>query len=212
MSEMGKREFLEALRRELSGLPASEADRSASFIEEMIDDRIEDGASEAEAVAALGDPSEVARSIVAELPPIPKAIAKSKTGSATANWILAVALSPIWVTFALVAATAAFSVYVVIWALALSVWLVSVGLLLGAPLGLITFAYCVATGMPVVGLWQLGGGLLCFGLGVFCLFGAKKASVWFVEASRKYAAKVKSLFVKAPKAGRFGAKEAAHEG
>ena len=66
MSEMGKQEFLEALRRELSGLPASEADRSASFIEEMIDDRIEDGASEVEAVAALGDPSEVARSIVAE--------------------------------------------------------------------------------------------------------------------------------------------------
>src|SRR5699024_4416947 len=124
----------------------------------------------------------------------------------------AVALSPIWVTFALVAATAAFSVYVVIWALALSVWLVSVGLLLGAPLGLITFAYCVATGMPVVGLWQLGGGLLCFGLGVFCLFGAKRASVWFVEASRKYAAKVKSLFVKSPKAGRFGAKGATHEG
>ncbi|HIY82410.1 DUF1700 domain-containing protein [Rubneribacter sp.] len=211
MSETSKQAYLEALRRELASLPAAEADKSVAFIEEMIDDRMEDGATEAEAVAALGSPAEVARSIAAELPPIPGAVAKLKTGSRAANWVLAVVLSPLWVPLAAAAALTAASVYLTIWALALSVWLLAIGLLLGGPLGLGTLAYCWIIGMPVVGLWQLGGGLLCFGLGVFCLFGAMRASAWLVRASHRYAAMVKSLFVRTPKTGAF-AKEAACEG
>ena len=78
MSETSKQAYLEALRRELASLPAAEADKSVAFIEEMIDDRMEDGATEAEAVAALGSPAEVARSIAAELPPIPGPSPSSK--------------------------------------------------------------------------------------------------------------------------------------
>src|SRR5699024_8416164 len=111
MSETSKQAYLEALRRELASLPAAEADKSVAFIEEMIDDRMEDGATEAEAVAALGSPAEVARSIAAELPPIPGAVAKLKTGSRVANWVLAVVLSPLWVPLAAAAALTAASVY-----------------------------------------------------------------------------------------------------
>lgn len=211
MSE-SRQAFLEALRRELASLPAAEVEKSVAFIEEMIDDRMEDGASEAEAVAALGDPVEAARAIVAELPPIPKAIAKSKTNSSTANWILAVVLSPVWIPLALLAASTVLAIYLVIWGLALAVWILAIGFLCTGPMGIAVAAYCLFVGLPETALWQLGAGVFCFGLGVYCLFGAKKASVWFIEVSRRYAAKVKSLFVKAPQPEQPIVEEAAYEG
>ena len=197
MNGMSKQEFLDKLRDELSMLPASEAEKSLSFYAEMIDDRTEDGQPEHVAVAAMGDPVDVARAIVAELPAIPKAIAKSKTKSHTLNWILALMLSPLWVSLALVFVCLAFSIYITIWALAVSVWMLALCLLAGGPLGVALFAYCLVIGDPVIAIWELGAGLFCFGLGIFCLRGAKKASAWLVGASRRYAEKVRSLFVKA---------------
>ena len=196
MSGMSKQEFLDRLRAGLSMLPAAEAEKSLSFYAEMIDDRTEDGQPQHEAVAAMGDPEEVARAIVAELPAIPKAIAKTKTKSHTLNWILALVLSPFWVSLLLVFASLAFAVYITIWTLAVAVWILAVGFLLGGPMGIAVAAYCLFIGEPVVAMWQFGSGLLLFGLGVFCLTGAKKASEWLVDASRRYADKVRSLFVK----------------
>ncbi len=44
----------DALRRALGKLPSYEVEQSIAFYAEMIDDRVEDGMSEADAVAALG--------------------------------------------------------------------------------------------------------------------------------------------------------------
>ena len=47
---MNKTEFLDALRHALGKLPSYEVEQSIAFYAEMIDDRIEDGMSEQEAV------------------------------------------------------------------------------------------------------------------------------------------------------------------
>ena len=69
---MNKTEFLDALRHALGKLPSYEVEQSIAFYAEMIDDRIEDGMSEQEAVAALGSVHAIAAQIVAETPPIPR--------------------------------------------------------------------------------------------------------------------------------------------
>ena len=51
---MNKKGFLEKLKSELNGYSPEEVDRSIAFYSEMIDDRIEDGANEEEAVASIG--------------------------------------------------------------------------------------------------------------------------------------------------------------
>lgn len=66
---MSKTEFLEELRRALSKLPSYEVEQSIAFYAEMIDDRMEDGMNEAEAVAALGPVGLIAAQITAEMPP-----------------------------------------------------------------------------------------------------------------------------------------------
>ena len=50
----------------------SDAMRSLDYYEEMIDDRMEDGMSEEEAVAAVGHPDDVFRDILAALPSSPQ--------------------------------------------------------------------------------------------------------------------------------------------
>ena len=48
---MTKKIFFKKLKHELSGLPKSEIRERISFYDEMIDDKIEDGMTEAEAIA-----------------------------------------------------------------------------------------------------------------------------------------------------------------
>ena len=50
---MNKQEFLDALRRALSGVPLEEIEERVGFYGEMIDDRIEEGLSEVAAVAVV---------------------------------------------------------------------------------------------------------------------------------------------------------------
>ena len=66
---MTKMEFLAKIRLGLSSLTEDETQRSFEFYREMIDDRIEDGLTEEEAVAAAGDPNEIIRNILAESTP-----------------------------------------------------------------------------------------------------------------------------------------------
>ncbi len=62
---MSKHEFLRQLREYLTGkLPASEVEDSVSYYDSYIDGQIRGGQREAEAVAALGDPRIIGRSIV----------------------------------------------------------------------------------------------------------------------------------------------------
>ena len=65
---MNKKGFLEKLKSELNGYSPEEVDRSIAFYSEMIDDRIEDGADEEEAVASIGSIEEIVNQIKLELP------------------------------------------------------------------------------------------------------------------------------------------------
>jgi len=56
---MNKNEFLATLRERLNGLPEEDIIKSIDFYGEMLDDRIEDGMSEEEAVSDLGNIDEI---------------------------------------------------------------------------------------------------------------------------------------------------------
>ena len=193
---MNKTEFLAALRSALGKLPEPEIRASLDFYAEAIDDRVEDGASEDEAVAALGDVNAIAAQIIAETPPIPKAVAKMKTGSRTANIVLAIVLSPIWVPLALAFVLCVAAIYLSIWIVIAALWACVAVLLLCGPIGIAGLTYCLATGYPLTGLWLLGCGVAGSGLGLFALLGMKAVSRGLVQLTGMFANGVKSLFVK----------------
>ena len=65
---MNKENFILELKKSLSELPEKEVDERIAFYTEMLDDRIEEGLSEEEAVAAVGTVDEIVAQIIAETP------------------------------------------------------------------------------------------------------------------------------------------------
>ena len=58
---MNKQAFLNELRNLTGGLNEGERSKLLEYYEEMIDDRVEEGIAEEEAVAAMGSPADIAR-------------------------------------------------------------------------------------------------------------------------------------------------------
>ena len=65
---MRKQEFLGQLRKGLATLPPNDIAEHLAFYNEMIDDRMEEGLSEEDAVAAVGSVEKIIGQIVAESP------------------------------------------------------------------------------------------------------------------------------------------------
>lgn len=193
---MNKQEFLSELERALGKLPHAEVEQALAFYDEAISDRMEDGLSEAEAVADLGPIDEIAAQIAAETPPIPRAIARANTGSRTLNIVLLAAFSPIWIPVVLALAAAALAVYVAIWAVIAALWAVDAALVLMSFAGLAALASTLGGGMPLPGVFVFGLSLVSSGFGLVASFAVFWASKLLFRATRSFARWIASLFVR----------------
>ena len=75
---MTKMQFLMSLHDQLSGLPKEDVEQRLNFYSEIIEDSMEEGLSEADAVTALGSIEEIVAQIIEETPLVK--IAKEKSG------------------------------------------------------------------------------------------------------------------------------------
>ncbi len=193
---MTKEGFLSALAMRLSRL--SETDRAASlaFYEEAIADRMEDGLSEAEAVADIGTPEEIAAQILASAPntlasgetPQPR----KRSAGATVAWILT---SPLWIAGLIVLFALVLVAYVVLWALVLCVYAVGVALAVSGAVCLFAGAVQLFMGDPVSPvLLVVAAGLVCGGLAIFWYYACKGATVGAAKLSRLLAKGVIRIF------------------
>ena len=193
---MTKQEFLSELERALGKLPHAEVEQALAFYDEAISDRMEDGLSEAEALASLGPVDEIAAQIAAETPPIPRAIARANTGSRTLNIVLLAVFSPIWIPVVLALAAAALAVYVAIWAVIAALWAVDAVLVLMPFAGLAALASTLGGGMPLPDVFVFGLSLVSSGFGLVASFAVFWASKLLFRATRSFARWIASLFVR----------------
>lgn len=193
---MTKQEFLSELERALGKLPHAEVEQALAFYDEAISDRMEDGLSEAEALAGLGPVDEIAAQIAAETPPIPRAIARANTGSRTLNIVLLAVFSPIWIPIVLALAAAALAVYVAIWAVIAALWAVDAVLVLMPFAGIAALISTLGGGMPLPGVFVFGLSLVSSGFGLVASFAVFWASKLLFRATRSFARWIASLFVR----------------
>ena len=174
---MLKAEFLARLREKLSGLPADDLEERLGFYGEMIDDRVEEGLSEHEAVAAVGTVDEVADQILAETPlgKLVKERIKPKRRLSTGEIALIAVGSPVWAPLLIALLAIIFSAFAALWAVWLSLWAVvaSLGAMLFSE-GSAAFTILLEGGVET-GLFHLGCAFLAVGLAVFAFFGCLAA-------------------------------------
>jgi uncharacterized membrane protein len=195
---MTKSEFLAQLQAALNRLPQSEIDQSLAFYGEVIDDRIEDGMSEQDAVAQLGDINQIAAQIIAEAPFVSRTVAKAKSNKTNLALviILLVVLSPLWLPLAVAVFVTVAAIFLTVWIVILSLWTAVLALFVTGCAGVVALFFLLATGYPLAGLLSAGGGLVCLGLSIFAFLGMLALSKGVWTFTKFIARKIKSLFVR----------------
>lgn len=175
---MTKLNFLLALHERLSDLPQDEVEERLTFYIEMIEDRMEEGLSEEDAVAAVGSIDEIAGQIISELSSVPIAKeAKPKRRLKAGEIVLLVLGSPIWLSLLIAAFAVILSLYISVWAVIISLWAVFASLA-GCGLGGIAGGIILScVGNPHAGLVLIAAGFVCAGLSIFLLYGCKAVTI-----------------------------------
>lgn len=164
---MNKQDFLTALESALSGLGEEEAKKSLDFYAEIIDDAVENGENEEEAVARIGSVEETAQKIINETPlaKLVKENVKKHKWSAL-EIVLIIVSSPIWVPLAAAVISVGLSLYCALWAIAASFFAAFAGLLLGGFVLAAAAFFMAASNMPKA-MVSFGMGLASMGISAF---------------------------------------------
>lgn len=194
---MSKADFLRLLERALAQLSEEERQKNLEYYSELLDDMMEEGMTEAEATAKLGSPSQIAQSILQEMP-LSKLVStrvKPRSGWTPLAIVLAVVGSPVWVPLLLVGVAVVLALFVSIWALGFAAIAVVIGLAVAVVAAPIIAIRAAAMTLPL-GLMLLGAGLVLLGL---CVLGGLmtvelckllwQLTVWLCH-------KVKGLFIR----------------
>lgn len=188
---------------ERRGVPASEVADALEYYAEAIDDRVELGLSERQALEEIGSPAQ-ACDAVAETVPVAKRAVAAATATRERKALIGVLLlvsAVFWVPLAFGLLGAVAGVYVTIWAAVLVVW-TGVGSLLACGLGAVPLAcYSASCGALAEGLFS-GGALLALGaLGVMLVPLGIIASVLLFKASVLFVRWVAHFFLRVARGG-----------
>ena len=194
---MNKSEFVALLRKGLTGLPLSEIEERAIFYSEMIDDRMEEGMSEADAVSQVGNIDDIVAQIKSEsVQSKPSKNIKSKKGLDAWSIVLIVLGAPVWISLLIAALSVILSAYVVLWSVIVSLWAVF-GSLVGCAFGGIVIGIGnIYKGNYIVGAALIGAGIVCTGLSIFWFYACKAATNGILWLTKKIALGIKNCFVK----------------
>lgn len=195
---MNKQEFLLQLRKGLSGLPDADIEERINFYGEMIDDRIEDGLSEEDAVLAVGSVEEIVKTTMEEIPLtklVKEKISKKKSFKAWEIVLLAIG-SPLWLSLFIAVVAIVLSIYVSLWSVIVSLWSVFAATI-GCAVGCIvsSIGYFIS-GNWILGIALLSAGITCTGLSIFMFFGCKASTNGIVRGTKIMALGIKNALIK----------------
>ena len=204
---MTKTEYISRLTELLSDLDQGYVSSSVQYYTEMIDDRIEDGLTEEEAINAIGSPEETAERIRSEAPefdsnsssesdfePIqnnaPTTEAETITDKKSKKGLTVLA----WILILVGIISAVFSFFCAPWAVVISAWAVSCGFI---GIGVYFIVYSIIafiTAGAGTGLFCLGAGVLLTGISLFGIIGSKYLSKGVLYITKLIPCSIVKLF------------------
>ena len=195
---MNKQQFIDRLKKKLSDLPASEVNDRVAFYSEMIDDKIEEGFSEEDAVARLGTVDEIADEIISDYPLAKLAREKLQRKNKPAAWKAWTLwlTSVVWIPLLIALFAVIISLYAAVWSVIATFWASFAAFAVAAPGGVVLgFIYMFADGV-FKGFAFIGAGTATAGLAILAFFGCIHATKGCAWASRKLPIAIKKLLMK----------------
>lgn len=194
---MTKSEFLDCLGGLISEYPSDETNKSLDYYSEMIDDRIEDGMTEAEAIASLGSVHDIANQIKCELPLTTlvkqKALEKTK-GEGIPVWVIVLLVlgAPVWIPLAISISAVLLSIYITVWAVNFAFWVADLSIGISSIVTIFAAIISIFTGGFLSFLIYLGGAIVLAGLAIIlaigCFYMSKgiiAGTVWLFKQLKK---------------------------
>ena len=195
---MTKQEFIDELKLKLSGFSECDIDERINFYSEMIEDMIEEGSTEEDAVFSIGSVDDIASQIIVDISvsknDSPKV--KSKRKLKGGEIALLIAGSPLWIVLGIVAFAVIISLYAVLWSLVVSAWAVFASFV-GSAIGSVIFGILfICTGNALSGVATIGAGLTLAGLSIFTFIGCLAATKGSAKLSKMCVIGIKNVFSK----------------
>lgn len=194
---MIKQDFLAQLRQGLSGLPQDDIEEHLAFYSEMIEDHIEEGLSEDDAVSAIGSVDEIVAQVVADIPftKIARERIKSKRRLNAGEIVLLALGSPIWLPLGIAVFAVILSLYISLWAVIVSLWAFFDSLAACSVGGVLACIVFIVVGNGASGLAMLAAGLVCAGLSIFMFCGCRAVTDGALILTKKMAIWIKNCFI-----------------
>ena len=194
---MNKKEYLDSIRSKLTGLPEKDINSAIEYYEEAIEDRIEDGLTEEQAIKAVGSPEEIAEKILMDSS-IPKLIsAKAKPQRTLKGWEIALIIvtAPFWIILL------AFLLIMFLWVLAvlfcmiIAIICVIFGFIVGSLGGAVATIAQLFNGGGASSLAMLGMCIMGLGIGILLIIPVKAAVTGLWELISKFIKWVKKKII-----------------
>ena len=194
---MTKQDFLAQLRKGLAGLPQDDVEERLTFYGEMLEDRMEDGLSEEEALAEIGDVDEIVRQTIADIPLARIAKERIRPKRRLKAWEIALLAlgSPIWLSLGIAAAAVILAIYISLWSIIVALWAIFGAIAVCAAVSVPACVIFVARGRGVSGLAVLSAGIVCAGLSILLFCGCRAATKGVFTLTKKITIGMKNCFI-----------------
>jgi len=194
---MNKQTFFSELRRGLSGLPADYVEKTTQYYSEMIDDHMEDGMSEEEAVASVGPVEEIVQQAVADVPLQTLVKQRMQPRRSRSGWEIALLIIgfPLWFPLLIAAGAILLSFYIVFWSLIISLYAVVLSLFVSGVALLFLWIPNLSALGPGGVIVYIGAGLLLLGISILLFYGAVAAVRGLLQLTKKFGTGLKKSFI-----------------
>ena len=192
---MKKKEFLKELENSLKGLPQRDIDERVEFYSEMIDDRIEDGKSEEQAVAEIGSIDEVVDQIAKDtsLVKLVKNKIKPKKSISGLGILLLVLGFPLWFPLLITFFVLVLVCFIVMWVLVIVTYAVEAALFGAAGIYGAAALAQMADGLSNKG--SLGLSIACVGAALLFIFVCIAATKLTFKINKSILTGIKRSFI-----------------
>lgn len=185
---MTKNEFLSSLGTRIQALPKEEFDRTIAYYEEIIEDRVEEGMTEEEAVASMESLDTIVHRIMTETPlkTFVKGKVESKKKMETWQIVLLAVTSPIWIPLVIAFLSTMFGLFMGAIGCVIGLFAATFGLLIGGLVAVVGSIFVFISQGAINGLFTLGIGFGCLGVGILLFSGCMALAKGVIYLIKKF--------------------------